>query len=336
LSAPIGPLRFERHFVEKVWGGRSLASRPGIELPPDVPIGETWEIVDREKENSIVAGGPFAGRSLRDVMGEHGEALLGKAPAGKEGRFPLLVKYIDAAQDLSVQVHPDDDAAATIGGGAEGKTEAWLVVDVAPGGVLYAGLDPAVERDGFEEAARRDPSSVVDALLRWEVRPGDCLLVPGGTVHAIGAGVTILEVQQNSDTTYRLWDWGRVGLDGQPRETHVPQALAATRFGEPERPPVAPVWEPWGDGARRAALVRSRHFAMNGLGISAERRVSTGSQFQIYAVLGGGGRLSVDGGEGSWTLAQGDVWLVPACAGYHRLAPEGDGELLVAQITHRG
>ena len=322
MDTRLEPLRFERHFLEKVWGGRTLARRPGIALPPG-KIGETWEVVDRDGENSLVATGGLKGLSLRELMKRHGKDLLGKVPAAKDGRFPLLVKYIDASENLSVQVHPDDESAARIAG-AEAKTEAWYVLDARPGSKLYAGLRPEVTAREFERVA--DGPGVLETLLAWEVRPGDCLLVPGGTVHAISAGITILEVQQNSDTTYRLWDWGRTG-----RETHVAQALQCVRFGAPERGPIRPMWFPEGEHSV-AHLARSKHFGINALRITRPERFSTQSQANLYAVVEGRGRLRWDGEERP--LAPGDVWLVPAATGYHHVEPLG-GELVLVHEIHR-
>ena len=324
-SVPLEPLRFERHFLEKVWGGRALERRPGIALPPGA-IGETWEVVDRAGENSLVAEGGLKGFTLRELMKRHAASLLGVAPPAKDGRFPLLVKYIDACQNLSVQVHPDDASAARLGNGAEAKSEAWVIVDAAPKSVLYAGLRPEVTAADFARVA--DGPGVLETLLAWEVERGDCLFVPGGTVHAISAGVTILEVQQNSDTTYRLWDWGRTG-----REVHVEQALACIRFGDAARAPVRPRWsaEP---GLDAAELVRSAHFAIDVLRVREPVRRSTGERCQIYAVFEGRGLLRLPGREERWALAPGDVWLVPAACGYHQLEPVG-GELVLVQ-THPG
>lgn len=317
MSSVLGPLRFERRFLEKVWGGRSLERRPGIRLP-DGAIGETWEVVDRANENSVVAEGLHKGKTLRELVETHREALLGDAPLAANGRFPLLVKYIDASENLSVQVHPDDDSAAKLGRGAEGKTEAWYIVDVAEGGALYAGLRPEVTREAFAEAARTP--AVVDMLLRWEVEPGDCLLVPGGTVHAIGAGVTILEVQQNSDTTFRVWDWGRVGLDGKPRETHLEEALAVARFGVVESGPVRPSWTTEGDGVLSAPLVRSEYFAMTGWEVGTGRIVDLGGRFGMFAVVEGAGALEID--DTQTRLSSGDVWLLPADVGEARFTKD--------------
>ena len=333
------PLRFERHALEKVWGGRALETTFGFELPPGQPIGETWEVVDREGENSVVAAAPgdptLVGTTLRALMERSSGDLLGGAPANRLGRFPVLVKYIDASQDLSVQVHPDEESAVAIGGGAETKPEAWYVVDVAPGGKLYAGLRSGVTAEEYARVA--DSPQGVELLRSWDVRAGDCVLVPGGTVHAIGAGVTILEVQQNSDTTYRLYDWGRVGLDGRPRETHVPEGLAATRFGVEFAGPVR--LDPGGEnGWFRGDLARSAFFRMEllvaGGGVEAEEaRISTAGAWQVLAVVAGHGILSApDGAEAA--LEPGDVWLVPAAAGHVQVRRRsGADELRLVRAT---
>lgn len=319
------PLRFERHFVEKVWGGRSLERVPGIELPDGMRVGETWELVDRDAENSVIAGGAWRGRTLRELMQAHGGEVLGEAHSGADGRFPLLIKYLDAAADLSVQVHPDEEAARVLGGDAEAKTEAWCVLDVDAGGVLYAGLRDDVEEDEFSSVA--DGPGVVDLLQRWEVQPGDCMLIRGGTVHAIGAGVRILEVQQNSDTTLRLYDWGRVGLDGQPRPTHRDAALACVRYGVP-CDPATPAWSEHRPGVEQAQLADAPTFGMRGLRLTAELAHDTGRSFRVYAVTHGGGALELADGR-RWPLGTGEVWLLPACLGAHRLCPGPDGMTLV-------
>ncbi len=324
------PLRFERRFLEKVWGGRALERRPGIELPPGVQVGETWELVDREDENSVVAEGTHRGRTLRELMRLGAGAILGRSPAAGDGRFPLLVKYLDASQNLSVQVHPDEEAARALANGAEAKTEAWYVVDARPGSVLYAGLRPGITAQDFRRVA--DGPGVVETLLSWPIERGDCLLVPGGTVHAISAGVTILEVQQNSDTTYRLWDWGRSG-----RETHVEEALRCIRFGAPGRPPLRAEWLRDAEGVQTASLARSRHFEMNALRLLQPARRATDGRYQIYVVVEGRGRLLTRAAgepERECRLRPGDVWLVPAACGDHRLEPAG-GELTLVHVLHR-
>jgi mannose-6-phosphate isomerase len=323
------PLRFHRLEIEKPWGGRALERCPGLALASPGPVGETWEIVDRPGEEVRVAGGPFEGRTLGELVREHRAELLGKASPTPHGRFPLLVKYLDARENLSVQVHPDEEGAIRIGD-AEPKTEAWYFLAVEPDARIYAGLRPETTPGAFERAAAS--RAVLAHLETWQVAAGQCLLVPGGTVHAIGAGVTLLEVQQNSDTTYRLWDWDRVGADGRARETHLAQALEATHYDLPRRAPVDPVWETPAAGLRRAPMARTRTFAMNALAVEARVRLSTGNQFQIYAVESGAGTLAVRGGEEA-PIAGGDVLLVPAAAGYHYLAPRSsDAPLRLVQL----
>ena len=195
----------------------------------------------------------------------------------------------------------------------------WYVLDVAPGGVLYAGLRSGVSADEFRSIA--DRAEVVEALQRWEVRPGDCMLVRGGTVHAIGGGVTLLEVQQNSDTTYRLYDWGRVGLDGKPRETHVDLALACVRFGEDDTGPRRADWRT-ADGVAQAELVRTDSFAMDVLRLDGGARFDTGGALRILAVVKGHGRLTVRGEDAACALKKGEVWLLPACVGGYEIAPQ--------------
>ncbi|MFT5288599.1 MAG: mannose-6-phosphate isomerase [Planctomycetota bacterium] len=334
------PLRFDRHALEKVWGGRALETNFGFDLPAGKPIGETWEIVDRAGENSRVAKGPlcggFAGQSLGELMSRYGKDLLGTGSANRDGRFPVLLKYIDAAQDLSVQVHPDEASAVKIGAGAEAKTEAWYIVDVAPGGKLYAGLKPGISAEEYASCA--DSAAGVDALLSWDVQAGDCLLVPGGTVHAIGAGVTILEVQQNSDSTYRLYDWGRLGLNGQPRETHVAQGLLCTRFGEDFAGPLRPDPSSGSGDLGLLPLATSDFFSMDLLvpraGLTGPgARFETEGCWQALAVIGGEGILvAPDGAEAP--LGRGDVWLVPAAAGHVHIRRRDDaGELRLIRAT---
>lgn len=329
------PLRFERLCLEKVWGGRALERCLGFALPPGQRIGETWEVVDRPGEQSRVREGTYEGATLAELMARHGAALLGKAPATKDGRFPLLVKYIDADEALSVQVHPDDASAAEIGGGAEGKTEAWYFLEGRDGGAVWCGLEPDVTRERLRAAAgTRD---VVGLLRHHPVRPGTSLTVAGGTIHAIGAGVTLLEVQQNSDTTYRLYDWDRPGLDGRPRAMHVEEGCRVAHTGLAPMGLVEPDWHPLREGGRevgrRAPMARSAHFAMNRLEFESPTRLSTGDQFQIYAVVDGAGRITVKSSGASLALARGDVVLVPAAADYHVLEPAG--RLGLVQLLHR-
>jgi mannose-6-phosphate isomerase len=227
-QAMLYPLTFQPIFKERVWGGRNLERLYGKPLPPGRPIGESWELTDRPPDDvSVIAQGPLAGRTLRWLMERHRAELLGQA-ADSAGRFPLLIKWLDAQETLSLQVHPPASAAAQLGG--EPKTELWYVVEARPGAMLFAGLKPGISRTDFEQALRA--GTVADCVQALPVQAGDALLLPAGRLHALGAGVVVLEIQQNSDTTYRVFDWNRLGPDGRPRPLHVEQALASIDFAD--------------------------------------------------------------------------------------------------------
>lgn len=235
-----------RH-LEKVWGGRRIESVLGRAIPPGARIGESWEVWDRGGDSSVVRDGPLAGRTLADLRG-------GGAP------FPVLFKILDATETLSVQVHPDAAAAArqsTPARPVEAKTECWFVLHAEPGAKVWRGLRDGVTRESFAEALAA--GRVEDCLHSFEVSAGDTIFVPAGTVHTIGAGVLLAEVQQNSDTTWRLWDWGR------PRELHVAEGLDSIHFGvrSPDKVPPQVIED---DGAyERRLLVQCSHFAVESL-----------------------------------------------------------------------
>lgn len=210
------PLTFQPLFKERVWGGRRLAELYGKPLPEGKVIGESWEITDRPEGVSVVTNGPFAGRDLRWLMERHADEILGPVPCSA-GRFPWLIKILDCEDDLSLQVHPPASVAPALQG--EPKTEMWFVADARPGAKLYVGLRHGMTRSEFESALSK--GRVADCFHVVPVSPGDTMFVPSGRVHALGRGNVIFEIQQNSDTTYRVFDWDRLGLDGAPRELHV-------------------------------------------------------------------------------------------------------------------
>ncbi len=213
------PLCFEPILKERVWGGRRLATL-GKTLPGPSPYGESWELSDLPEGQSRVAEGPLAGTTLGALVRERARELLGPARLDG-GAFPLLVKYIDAAETLSVQVHPDAEVSARLKG--RPKSEAWTILDAKPDAVIYLGLQPGTTRGELEAAIA---GGTLEALMRVQpVRAGDVVPVTPGTLHAIGAGVLLAEVQQPSDTTYRVYDWGRLGLDGKPRALHIQESL---------------------------------------------------------------------------------------------------------------
>ena len=323
------PLRCERLFVPKPWGGRALERQPGLALPPG-KIGETWELVDRAKENSVVAEGTFRGRRLRDVLASHRAAYLGRSALSPTGEFPVLVKFLDAEEDLSVQVHPHAGVAAGLPAGDAPKTECWYILDARPGSCVYLGLVPGVDARTLRE--RAGSREIVGLLRRHTVRAGDFLFVPGGTVHAIGAGVTLAEVQQTSDTTYRIYDWGRVESDGRPRPIHLEQALGVTRFDDGAQGPVRPVARALPDGTRRASLVDCESFAVDLCEIATRGTFDTDERALVYVVLAGEGRLE-RGGDGarSVRLSPGDTWLVPASWGEHHVEARAPLRLLAVR-----
>ena len=220
------PLTFRPIFKELVWGGTRLAQVLGKPFPLDKRIGESWELVDLPGAQSVVDRGPLAGETLASLVASHGPALLGPV-ATDGGRFPLLVKYIDATQTLSVQVHPDAACAQRLGG--RPKSEAWYILATEEGTSLFIGLKPGTSAPEFARAVEED--RVADLLEKVAPKVGDLFPVRPGTVHAIGAGALLAEVQQPSDTTYRLYDWGRVGLDGRPRPLHLSESMASIDFG---------------------------------------------------------------------------------------------------------
>lgn len=217
------PLRFVPHLVPKPWGGRKIA-RLGRDLPgsASTPIGESWELVDLPGRSSVVANGPLAGRTLHDLIEADGASLLGDLRPTAEGGFPLLVKYLDARENLSIQVHPDE-AYAAANPGVRSKTEALFVLDAEPGAVVYRGVKPGVT----PRQLRRDAETgrIVDDLIATPVKAGQCLYLPGGTCHAYGAGIFGVEVQTPGDTTFRLYDWGRTD-----RDLHLDEAMACVNF----------------------------------------------------------------------------------------------------------
>ncbi|QDU65686.1 class I mannose-6-phosphate isomerase [Engelhardtia mirabilis] len=332
------PLRFRREYVEKsVWGGRSLERVLGIDLPAGKRIGETWELVDRADVNSVVVGGTFDGRTLGQLVRDHGADLLGRSKPTPDGRFPLLVKFLDAAENLSVQVHPDDAGALAQGGTSEAKTEAWYFLDAGPEGGVWCGLKPGSERAAVEPAM--GSAAIVEHLAWWPVKRGQALMVPGGTIHAIGAGVQLLEVQQNSDTTWRIYDWDRVDeATGQPRSQHVAQAAQSTRYDLSPRPPVGEVFLPHVTGAEMAPLARCRYFGMSRLRVTAPAELDTADQFQIYVAISGAGVLVTldEGREQRTDIGRGDTLLVPAACGVHRFEPLGDEALDLVQLQATG
>ena len=318
------PLTFQPLFKERVWGGRNLARLYQRNLPPDVPIGESWEITDRPEGVSVIAHGPLAGKDLRWLMEHHRQDLLGEA-ADCAGRFPLLIKLLDAQDTLSLQVHPPANAAARLHG--EPKTEMWYIADAQPGASLFVGLKRGVTRADFERAIR--DGAVADCVHRVPVQAGDALFLPSGRLHAIGAGLVIFEIQQNSDTTYRVFDWNRMGLDGKPRELHVAESLASIDFNDVEPAPIASRYSR-NPTFKLRYLVDDPLFTVNACQVKRGGRFYLrGSTPQIVGLLRGRLRLSHAGQD--LRLGPGQFALLPACLDRTALTAETAVEFLQAE-----
>ena len=315
------PLTFQPIFKERVWGGRNIERLYGKKLPANQVIGESWEITDRPEGVSVIANGPLAGKTLRWLMENHAAEVLGEDRANAK-RFPLLVKILDAQDKLSLQVHPPAAKAKELKG--EPKTEMWFIADATPTADLFVGLKRGVTRADFERKVRDD--SVAECFHHLPVKAGDVMFLPSGRVHAIGAGSVIFEIQQNSDTTYRVFDWNRMGLDGKPREMHVEQSLASIDFNDFEPPLVKSKYSQNETFAVRY-LVDDSLFRTNAWQIKRGQRFYVSSKLpQIFGVVSG--RLTIRANEVDVPLKAGDFCLVPAAVERISVRSETQVELL--------
>ena len=303
------PLKLEPRLHVKVWGGSRLKSYLNKRQPSDEPYGESWEMHD----TSIVANGALAGRSLGELTTAYGAALIGSGNDPQDG-FPLLAKFIDADQWLSIQVHPSDQQALALEGEPRGKSEAWIVAHAEAGARLVAGLRPGATRQDI--AAAISENRLEDYMRYAEVRAGDVLTIPANTVHALGPGLLIYEIQQSSDTTYRLYDWGRPGLDGKPRQLHIDKGLQVADLDyapEIKRP-------------SSELIVAGEYFMTwrHELG-SGGRNLETGGVFQALTCLEGEIEAAAVDHE-PIVLAKGETGLIPAC--FEEFALSGVGTVL--------
>ncbi len=319
------PFLFRHVYRDYIWGGCRIPEKFGRTDAPE-RCAESWEISGHPDGVSVVANGPLAGTRLDDLCRTAGEALVGTA-AEDPTRFPLLLKLIDAKTKLSVQVHPSEETAEEVGG--EPKTEMWYVLDAEPGSFMYCGLrdchGPRAIRDAL--AAREMPS----LLAAHPSKPGSSLFVPGGPVHAIGDGNLVFEVQQSSNTTYRLYDWDRVGADGRTRELHVEKALKVIDFRAPALGFIDPVEE--GGANPRSRVLRTDFFRLEKTRLLAPETVALdGLSFHALFVLSGAARVSGTGFE-PVDLPLGTSCLVPAALGSYSLDPAAENtEILTTSI----
>ncbi|MFH0922217.1 MAG: type I phosphomannose isomerase catalytic subunit [Fibrobacterota bacterium] len=322
------PLRFEPVYQERIWGGRLLETRFKKSLPPGKKIGESWELSPHRTAGSVIANGAYHGETLAVFTARFPEQVLGSRIAALTGNaFPLLFKFIDANDRLSIQVHPGD-AYAKANENDLGKTEAWIVLGAAPGAKLICGLRNRLTRADVEAGVRNNTLETM--LNEFPVREGDCIFVPAGTVHAIEAGCLIYEVQQASDVTYRLYDWGRLGDDGKPRALHVEKSLSVMDYHDiaDHRTHSFSLME----GAnKRIVLAACGYFAIERFDIWDVLFRPLDSGFEVVTVIAGSGRIS--GGGHSADIAAGDTVLVPAaCESYNILPHEGALQLFITFV----
>ncbi len=310
MSRPLltAPLTFEPVFMERIWGGRRLESEFGKKLPPHISIGESWEISDRPEAQSIVRNGPLKGKALHDLWTKHRPEIFGETPDSP--RFPLLIKLLDARETLSLQVHPPQKIAATLGG--EPKTEFWYVAAAEPDAKLFVGLSEPTTREVFAKSL--EEGTIEGQVHTIGVKTGDAMFLPAGRFHAVGGGNLLVEIQQNSDTTYRVFDWNRLDDQGKPRKLHIEQALASIDFGDCRPVLIQPEGE---------LLVSDPLFEIRKWNLKTGREITSKGQFAIGCCLTG--RVSC----ARMNFEPGEFFLVPARLEQRKVKPAADGTTLL-------
>lgn len=311
MQPKLYPLTFQPIYKEKIWGGRRLAKILDRTLPKGL-IGESWDVAAHDNGESIVNSGNLKGKTLTELVNLYGEKLVGKKGVNSQSKFPLLLKLIDANNDLSVQVHPDDVYVSKHTTEAWGKTEMWYIVHSEPGAWIIWGLKKGVTKDAMAMALEKGGEAVLDCLNKVYVKPGEVYPISSGLVHALGSGVVVFEVQQNSDTTYRFYDWDRLDNEGNPRELHLEQALEVTDFSSQ---------------AQDSSYQFDRcieHFQLEVLQQPQDFTVNLDDSFHILTAFQGKAELVVN--NMSTKINSGQSVLVPACLGKYLI--NGDGVIL--------
>jgi len=321
------PLRFEPIYHYRIWGGRRFANLLSAPLPGDGPVGEAWVLSDRDDHQSSVADGPLKGQTIAQLLEQFPEQMMGRL-AGRFHRFPLLLKFLDASEMLSVQVHPDDLQKDLLPAGETGNTEAWVVLEAGVKSRIYAGLKPGATEADLRQALAG--GSVADRLACFHPKPGDAVFLPAGTVHSLGGGVVVFQVQQNSDVTFRLYDWDRLDpKTGQPRALQVDQALACIDFVEGKGGLVAPEVEATSP-ASRERLFHCDHFGMSRVRGESAFSIGAAQVPRVLVCIDGQGQ--VEHGDTTYAVGKGDVLLLPAVLGACAFQPLGAVTVLEIEI----
>ena len=323
LGGPLPPLRFDPLFQYRLWGGRRLGGWMDAELP-DGPVGEAWILSDRKDHANVVSDGPFKGKTITELFGAYQAGIMGRL-AGKFDRFPLLLKFLDVEKMLSVQVHPADTQKALIPEGDKGKTESWIVLEADPGCRIYAGLKPGTTADDLKGLTTETAD---DHLASFKPQVGQRVLITAGTVHSLGDGVMVFEVQENSDTTFRLYDWDHVDeKTGRKRDLQVEQALQCIDLDQGPKTPVTPRIETR-TPVMREDYVHDDHFVVRRFTGADAFTVGATAEPRVLVCVGGDGHL----GEEAVAMRRGSVVLVPASVGEARFTPGAEVTLLEIAI----
>lgn len=322
-SIPLPPLAFTPIYRHYIWGGRRFETHLGRQLHEGNDFAESWELVDRAADQSRVADGPLEGVTLGELVTQRGAELLGRHHPLP--RFPLLLKLLDVQRSVSVQVHPSDSQATLMQLNDRGKAEGCVVLAAEPGSVIHSGLKRGFDRRAFERELSRGTCEL--CLHRVESRVGDCLYIPPGTVHAAGAGVLLFEVQQPSDVTFRIFDWNRLGADGQPRPLHVDQALQVIDF---ERGPVNPTQAVPLEQPQCERLLATPYFVIERWSLTMPQAVASDDRCRALTVIAGA--VEVQTGNGTLPLGLGQTALLPASLTDAVVVPRGAAMVLCVYL----
>jgi mannose-6-phosphate isomerase len=324
---PLYPMQFEPIYQYRIWGGRRLTDLLTAPLPGNDPIGEAWILSDRDDHASRVSNGPLKGRTIGQLFEHWPDQLMGKL-AGRFSRFPLLLKFLDAHEMLSVQVHPSDQQTDYLPVGEHGKTEAWVVLEAGPDSRIYAGLKPGTTADNLKQSLTN--GTIADHLSYFTPKPGYGVFIPAGTVHALGGDIVVFEVQQNSDVTFRLYDWNHIDKKtGKPRSLQVDQALACIDFTKGAIEPIIPVMETK-TPIDRERIFTCEHFILWRLHGQSPFTVGKMGVPHILISIEGVGHIEYD--DITYAVEKGCVFLLPAVVGVCTVRPDREITLLEIAI----